>query len=77
VIRTADAVSPVIGIHIALSLLAFIACYTFIFGAGSYYILRLIAKGPGTTDEEVYGTHGVKKPPLVTDLAHDTGGEHV
>ncbi|MBT8364606.1 MAG: cytochrome ubiquinol oxidase subunit I [Deltaproteobacteria bacterium] len=77
VIKTADAISPVIGLHVALSLLAFIVCYTFIFGAGSYYILRLIAKGPGTADEEVYGTHGVKKPPLVSDLAHDSGGEHV
>ena len=77
VIKTADAVSPVIGPHIALSLLAFIITYTFVFGAGSYYILRLIAKGPGPSDEEVYGTHGVKKPPLVTDLAHDKGGEHV
>ena len=75
--KTADAVSPVIGPHVALSLLAFIVSYTFVFGAGSYYILRLIAKGPGTTEEEVYGTHGVKKPPLVTDIVHETGGEHV
>jgi cytochrome d ubiquinol oxidase subunit I len=77
VMKTADAVSPVIGPHVALSLLAFIVSYTFIFGAGSYYILRLIAKGPGTAEEEVYGTHGVKKPPLVTDIARETGGEHV
>jgi cytochrome d ubiquinol oxidase subunit I len=77
VIRTAEAVSPVIGPHIALSLLAFIASYTFIFSAGSYYILRLIAKGPDTIDEDTYGTHGVKKPPLVTDLVHETGGKHV
>ena len=77
VMKTADAVSPVIGPHVALSLLAFIVSYTFVFGAGSYYILRLIAKGPGTTEEEVYGTHGVKKPPLVTDIVNETGGEHV
>jgi cytochrome d ubiquinol oxidase subunit I len=77
VMKTADAVSPVIGPHVALSLLAFIVSYTFIFGAGSYYILRLIAKGPGTAEEEVYGTHGVKKPPLVTDIARETGGDHV
>ena len=78
-LRTADAVSPVAASHIAVSLLAFIICYIFVFGAGSYYILRLIAKGPGTPDEEVYGTHGVKKPPLVTDLASETdvGGKHV
>jgi len=77
IMKTADAVSPVIGPHVALSLLAFIVSYTFIFGAGSYYILRLIAKGPGTTEAEVYGTHGVKKPPLITDIARETGGEHV
>jgi len=70
-------VVPVIGPHVALSLVAFIVSYTFVFGAGSYYILRLIAKGPGTTQEAVYGTHGVKKPPLVTDIVHETGGEHV
>jgi len=77
IMKTADAVSPVIGPHVALSLLAFIISYTFIFGAGSYYILRLIAKGPGTPEEEVYGTHGIKEPPLVTDLVHETGGKNV
>ena len=78
-LRTADAVSPLAGSHVAATLLAFIVCYVFIFGAGSYYILRLIAKGPGAPEEEVYGTHGVKKPPLVTDLASDTetGGKNV
>jgi cytochrome d ubiquinol oxidase subunit I len=77
VMKTADAVSPVIGPHIALSLLAFIVTYTFVFGAGSYYILRLIGKGPDIKGEHTYGTHGVEKPPLVTDLAPDTGGKHV
>ena len=51
VLRTADAASPVPGPHVALSLLAFIVVYTFVFGAGSYYILRLIGKGPGTAAE--------------------------
>ena len=74
--RTSEAVSPVIGPHIALSLLAFIVTYIFIFGAGSYYILRLIGKGPGAV-EETYGTHGIDKPPLVTDLVSETGGENV
>jgi cytochrome d ubiquinol oxidase subunit I len=73
VLRTADTVSPVAGPNIALSLLAFIVTYTFVFGAGSYYILRLIGKGPGAT-EKAYGDHGVKEPPLVTDLGSETGG---
>ena len=77
VMRTSDTVSPVIGPNIAFSLLAFIVTYTFVFGAGSYYILRLIAKGPDSGDE-AYGNHGVAAPPLVTDLSSETGGvKHV
>jgi cytochrome d ubiquinol oxidase subunit I len=72
-LRTSDTVSPVVGPNIALSLLAFIVTYTFVFGAGSYYILRLIGKGPGAS-EKAYGDHGVKAPPLVTDLGAETGG---
>ena len=73
VMRTSESVSPVIGSNVALSMLAFVVAYTFVFGAGSYYILRLIAKGPSTT-EKAYGDHGVKAPPLVTDLYSETGG---
>jgi len=78
-VRTADAASPLVGSHVAASLAAFIVTYTFIFGAGTYYILHLIAKGPKEPEEEPYGTHGVKKSPLVTDLGSETdrGGEHV
>ena len=76
VMPTAEAVSPVMGSQVALSLLAFIFSYVFVFGAGSYYILRLIGKGPGIP-ENAYGTHGVKEPPLFTDLASESGGKHV
>jgi cytochrome bd ubiquinol oxidase subunit I len=76
VIRTTKAVSPVIGSQLALSLLAFIFTYVFVFGAGSYYIIRLIGKGPGDS-EKAYGTHGVKTPPLFTDSASEKGEKHV
>jgi cytochrome d ubiquinol oxidase subunit I len=76
VMRTAEAVSPVMGSQIALSLLAFIFSYVFVFGAGSYYIIRIIGKGP-RSPEKAYGAHGVKEPPLLTDLASETGGTHV
>jgi len=77
VLRTSEAISPVVGSNVALSLLAFIVTYTFVFGAGSYYILRLIAKGPGA-DEKAYGDHGLDSPPLVTDLSHEpAGGKNV
>jgi cytochrome d ubiquinol oxidase subunit I len=70
VMRTAEAVSPVGGQPIALSLAAFFITYVVVFGAGVYYIGRLIARGPGD-HEEAYGAHGVKKPPLVAPRAAD------
>ena len=72
VLRTDEAVSPVSGEPVALSLAAFVVVYTLVFGAGSYYILRLIGKGPDTR-QEAFGDHGVKTPPLVTDLGSKEG----
>jgi cytochrome d ubiquinol oxidase subunit I len=75
-LRTDDATSPVMGTSIAISLAAFIIVYFFVFGAGSYYILKLIGKGP-EGEEVAYGDHGVEKPPIVTDLAGEKGDQHV
>jgi len=72
VMRTAEAVSPVGGKPIALSLAAFVITYGIVFGAGVYYIGRLIAKGPGD-QEEAYGAHGVQKPPLVAPRTGEKG----
>jgi cytochrome d ubiquinol oxidase subunit I len=74
---TAEAASPVAGLQVALSLLAFVTVYFFVFGAGTYYIIRLILKGPEAAFEKAYGTHGVETPPIVSDLAADRGGRHV
>jgi cytochrome d ubiquinol oxidase subunit I len=73
--RTQDATSPVTGTSIAISLIAFIIVYVFVFGAGSYYILHLIGKGPEDA-EAAYGDHGVEKPPIVTELAGNKGEQH-
>ncbi len=67
VIRTADSVSPVLGPHVAMSLLAFVIVYTLIFGAAIYYIFKLIRKGPNHTPDDAYGSHGVHVPPLLSD----------
>jgi cytochrome d ubiquinol oxidase subunit I len=75
-LRTEDATSPVMGTSIAISLTAFVIVYVFVFGAGSYYILSLIGKGPEGT-QEAYGDHGVEKPPIVTELAGEKGEQHV
>lgn len=76
VLKTADAVSPLPGGPMALSLAAFVLTYTVVFGAGSYYILRLIGKGP-PSEEETFGAHGVVRPPLVTELVSEEGDRHV
>jgi cytochrome d ubiquinol oxidase subunit I len=74
--RTSDATSPVMGTSIAISLAAFVIIYVFVFGAGSYYILKLIGKGP-EDGETAYGDHGVEKPPIVTELVGEKGDQHV
>jgi cytochrome bd ubiquinol oxidase subunit I len=76
VMRSAEAVSPVPGQPVALSMAAFVLTYAFVFGAGSYYILKQIGKGPDS-EEDVYGSHGVPEPPLITNLVSEKGSDHV
>lgn len=52
VIRTSNSLSPVIGTQIAISLALFIIVYLVIFGWASYYILKLIKKGPVISNEK-------------------------
>ncbi|HYA42980.1 MAG TPA: cytochrome ubiquinol oxidase subunit I, partial [Syntrophobacteraceae bacterium] len=65
VMRTSEALSPVQSVPVAVSLGAFILTYGVVFGAGSYYVIKLIAKGPDA-QPDVYGSHGVKKAQLFT-----------
>jgi cytochrome bd ubiquinol oxidase subunit I len=44
--RTADAVSPVSAQQLGISLALFVMVYFVVFGAGTGYLLKLIAKGP-------------------------------
>jgi cytochrome bd ubiquinol oxidase subunit I len=44
--RTADAVSPVSASQLGISLALFVVVYFVVFGAGTGYLLKLIAKGP-------------------------------
>ncbi|SHK91553.1 cytochrome bd-I ubiquinol oxidase subunit 1 apoprotein [Roseovarius marisflavi] len=46
--RTADSLAPVAAPAVAASLLAFIAVYFFIFGAGTFYLLRMMNMAPAT-----------------------------
>jgi cytochrome bd ubiquinol oxidase subunit I len=52
ILRTADAVSPVPGASMAITLVLFVLVYGVVFTMGIYYINRIIAKGPeGRTAE--------------------------
>ena len=45
-LRTADSVSPIGAAAVGASLLAFVIVYVTVFGAGVFYILRLMSKAP-------------------------------
>ena len=80
VLRTQHSVSPVLPEYIAISLMIFIVAYIFIFGMGSYYILKLIGKGPqaiahASDRKETYGSHGVEDPAIVGDDDASKGGK--
>ena len=49
VLRTADAVSPVPGGSVLASLILFVLVYGIVFGAGLYYIAKLVQRGPDET----------------------------
>ncbi|ODM44615.1 cytochrome ubiquinol oxidase subunit I [Cereibacter johrii] len=47
-LRTADSLSPLDASAVGTSLVAFIVVYFFVFGAGTFYLLRMMSMTPGT-----------------------------
>lgn len=47
-LQTSDSLAPVAAPAVATSLIAFIVVYFFVFGAGTFYLLRMMNKAPGT-----------------------------
>ena len=60
--RTSESLAPVEAPAVAASLTAFIIVYFFVFGAGTFYILRLMNKGPAAA------------PPLASEGPNRTSG---
>ncbi len=69
-LRTQDAASKISASEVTLSLFLFITSYTIIFGAGVYYIFKLIKKGPQNKENihDDYGTHGLDHPITIGDI---------
>ncbi|MTH98888.1 cytochrome ubiquinol oxidase subunit I [Roseibium sp. RKSG952] len=47
-LRTSDSISPVDAGQVGATLVAFVIVYFFVFGAGAFYILRMMSKPPST-----------------------------
>ena len=61
-LRTADAHSPLTVNAVTTSLVAFLIAYAFIFGFGSYYLAKLLRKGPEPLEEAMRGGDVAQKP---------------
>ncbi len=79
VLRTADAASPAIGWHSVLfSLALFIIVYVVIFGAGIYYMVRMVKRGPDAAPPPVIPGTGIPStgtPMRPLSGAEETAGE--
>jgi cytochrome bd ubiquinol oxidase subunit I len=60
--RTADGVSPVPGASVGTSLALFVVVYGVVFGAGTYYVLKLIRRGPLEVEPSERGFPTVRRP---------------
>jgi cytochrome bd ubiquinol oxidase subunit I len=52
-LRTADSVSPIDAAAVGFSLIAFIVVYFAVFGAGTFYILRLMGHTPDIDEPDI------------------------
>jgi cytochrome d ubiquinol oxidase subunit I len=73
-LRTTDSISPVIAEQIVVSLVLFIVMYTLIFGAGSYYILKLIGKGP-IPPKKTDGYYAHSRAKIAPEIVKDFEGK--
>jgi len=60
--RTADSVSPVPGGSVFFSLALFVLAYGVVFGAGVYYIAKLVRAGPDATPPIGAGGDASRRP---------------
>ena len=77
-LRTADAVSAVDGGSVLFSLVTFVVVYFGVFGAGTWYLVRLVHKGPQPHEPVIDNDEGEKTPmrPLsVPDESMEEGAE--
>ncbi len=68
ILRTKDAISPVIGEYVLFSLIAFVVTYIIVFSTGVYYILKLVRHGPTSLQKESKDIEWHIEPGVYQDL---------
>ena len=71
-LRTADSNSAISGAAVAFSLAVFALVYVFVFGAGIWYLLKLVRKGPQPHQPAPDRDGGEKTPARPLSLADET-----
>jgi cytochrome d ubiquinol oxidase subunit I len=75
-LRTADSISPVDAPAVGVSLIAFIVVYFIVFGAGVFYMFRLMRRPPDAGDRHL--DEGPTRAAGITPAQQvESGGEHV
>jgi cytochrome d ubiquinol oxidase subunit I len=69
---TADSVSPIAAPAVATSLTAFVVVYFFVFGAGAFYIFRLMARMPAEAEDDTLGKGPVRTAGITPGPAQGT-----
>jgi cytochrome d ubiquinol oxidase subunit I len=72
--RTSDSLGPVAAPAVAASLLAFIVVYFFIFGAGTFYLLRMMNKSAAYLPDEDHDE--LHEGPIRTAITEVIEGDH-
>ncbi|MDT8398354.1 MAG: cytochrome ubiquinol oxidase subunit I [Pseudomonadales bacterium] len=68
-LHTADSLAPIAAPAVAVSLLAFILVYFFVFGAGTFYLLRMMNRAPGVVRATDSGDEGPTRAAGITPAA--------
>jgi cytochrome d ubiquinol oxidase subunit I len=77
-LRTADSLSPVSAPAVGASLIAFVVVYFIVFGAGVYYLLKLMRRPPMPLEDHEFDHAPTRTAGITPGLAQDTplGGHH-
>ena len=76
-LRTSDSISPVDAAAVGASLIAFLFIYTAVFGAGTFYILRLMLKRPELHEPELPSDEPLRAAGIMPGPAREIAAEHI